>query len=170
MNSLRQMLELLTDHEAQMKEAVRKTKGTEANLKQSVLRLEQQLRALQRNKLSAYEQYSDGKMSREEYRLLHSDQEQKAAQMQAELTECRQALKNLEESGDPEMAMYTGMAHEFLNAETVTNQMLLHFIRRVDVYTGTRIDIQYRFSDALISELTDNASDDIISGKKSDSQ
>lgn len=82
--------------------------------------------------------------------------------MQAQLTEYRQDLKALEENADPEMEMYVSEAQEFLNTETVTNQMLLQFIERVDVYTGMRIEIHYRFSDELISELTYNSSDGII--------
>ena len=40
-------------------------------------------------------------------------------------------------------------AHEFLNAEQITNQMLLFFIDRIYVYSGMRIEIRYKFKDTL---------------------
>ena len=41
------------------------------------------------------------------------------------------------------------MARRTLNADELTNEMLLFFIDRVNVYSGMRVEIIYRFSDEI---------------------
>ena len=55
---------------------------------------------------------------------------------------------------------YTAKAEAFLKAENVTNQMLKSFIERVDVYTGSRIEIRYRFNNPFRTEMEDSGRDD----------
>lgn len=58
-------------------------------------------------------------------------------------------LKDLENAVNPELKQLTSTAHQFLNAEQITNQMLLFFIDRVYVYSGMSLEIQYKFKDTL---------------------
>lgn len=60
-------LNLLVDHEKQLKEAVTKTKGTEAYLKHEVLNLENSIKQNSQAKVTAYERYSDGIISRSKF-------------------------------------------------------------------------------------------------------
>lgn len=41
------------------------------------------------------------------------------------------------------------MARRTLTADELTNEMLLFFIDRVNVYSGMRVEIIYRFSDEI---------------------
>ena len=51
------------------------------------------------------------------------------------------------------MELYGSEARNLLQAENVTNEMLLFFISRVKVYSGMKLEIEYRFSDELMKEL-----------------
>lgn len=73
--------------------------------------------------------------------------------MQAQLTELQQGITALEAKTDPEMVLYGTEARALLRAENVTNEMLLFFILRVKIYSGMRLEIEYRFSDELMAEL-----------------
>ena len=46
-------------------------------------------------------------------------------------------------------------AQEVLSASELTNDMLLFFIDRVNVYTGMRVEIIYRFSDEIANAISD---------------
>jgi hypothetical protein len=73
--------------------------------------------------------------------------------MQAHLTELQEGIAALEAKTDPEMELYGSEARNLLKAENVTNEMLLFFISRVKVFSGMRLEIEYRFSDELMTEL-----------------
>ena len=73
--------------------------------------------------------------------------------MQAQLTELQENITALEAKTDPEMELYGNEARALLKAENVTNEMLLFFISRVKVYSGMRLEIEYRFSDELMAAL-----------------
>lgn len=151
--NLRQMLELLVDHDKKIQEAAAKTKGSMDNMKQTVLRVEGRMKRNQSDRLGAYEQYSDGKINRDEYLAIRDKLTEENAQMQAKLTELQEDIKALEAKSDPEMELYGSEARNLLKAENVTNEMLMFFISRVKVFGGMRLEIEYRFSDELMAEL-----------------
>ena len=151
--NLRQMLELLVDHDKKIQEAAAKTRGSMDNMKQTVLRIESKMKRNQSERLGAYERYSDGKISRDEYLIIRDKLTEENAQMQAQLTELQQGITALEAKTDPEMELYGSEARALLKAENVTNEMLLFFISRVKVYSNMRLEIVYRFSDELMTEL-----------------
>lgn len=107
----------------------------------------------QSERLGAYERYSDGKISRDEYLAIRDKLTEENAQIQAQLTELQQGITALEAKTDPEMELYGSEARALLRAENVTNEMLLFFISRVKVYSNMRLEIVYRFSDELMAEL-----------------
>lgn len=154
--SIRQMLTLLLDGDKRMNELAAKTKDTEANLKQLVRRMETAISQNHLEKLSFYEQYSDGKISREEYtavrdRLAAEEERAKTEKKQAE--EQLAALSNRQNGA---MATLVDKAHEALDAPAFTNRMLLFFIERIDIYAGMKVEIHYRFKDELEQFITCN--------------
>ena len=66
-----------------------------------------------------------------------------------EKSKLEKQLTEMQNAVDPEMNQLTATAYEFLNAEQITNQMLLFFIDRIYVYSGMRIEIKYKFKDTL---------------------
>ena len=73
--------------------------------------------------------------------------------MQEQLTDLQEKISALEAKTDPEMELYGSEARNLLQTENVTNEMLLFFISKVKVYSGMRLEIEYRFSDELMAEL-----------------
>ena len=142
-------LTLLVDHEKKLKEAVVKTKGSESYLKKSVLKIEKSIKQNSQSKITAYERYSDGIISRNEFIEIREQLAMELEKFNEEKENLEKQLKDLENAVNPELKQLTSTAHEFLNAEQVTNQMLLYFIDRVYVYSGMRLEIQYKFKDTL---------------------
>ena len=151
--NLRHMLGLLVDHDKKIQEAAAKTRGSMDNMKQTVLRLESKMKRNQSERLGAYERYSDGRIGRDEYLAVRDKLTEENAQMQAQLTELQEGIGALEAKTDPEMELYGSEARNLLKSENVTNEMLLFFISRVKVFSSMRIEIEYRFSDELMTEL-----------------
>ena len=58
-------------------------------------------------------------------------------------------LLSLTRSKNKDMEDAVNKAQDVLSASELTNEMLLFFIDRVNVYSGMRVEIIYRFSDVL---------------------
>ena len=162
--SLQQMLELLVNHEKKIQEAAAKTKGSLDNMKQTVLRLESKMKRNQSERLGAYERYSDGKITRDEYLAIRDKLLEDNTQMQGKLTSLQAGIAALEARADPEMELYGREARTLLKAENVTNEMLMFFISRVRVHSGMKLEIEYRFSDELHAALQEARSENTSDG------
>ncbi|MCD8020176.1 MAG: hypothetical protein LUF92_11510 [Clostridiales bacterium] len=73
--------------------------------------------------------------------------------LNAEKAEIEKSLAALEAESDSELMRLGQEMKQFPKSGEVTNHMLLHFIERVDVYSGMRIEIKYRFSDEIMKIL-----------------
>lgn len=151
---LRRMLALLVGEIELMKEAARKTKGSVANLKQNLMKAEKSIKQNHLSVVESYERYSDGKIGREDFLIIKEKLAAEMEKLMKEKSDIEADLTALEAAGNSELATWEKSAVSFLNTEEVTNQMLLHFIERVDVYTGMRIEIKYRFSDGLMETMS----------------
>lgn len=155
-NSLRQMLSLIEAQIQLMTKAAQKTKGTEANLKQSLLQIEKSIKQNNLSRVAGYEQYSDRKISRDEFLVLKKRLADELSALNAEKAEIEKALVALEAEKDTELMRLGQEAKLFPKSGDVTNQMLLYFIERVDVYSGMRIEIRYSFSDEIMKLLSNS--------------
>ncbi len=63
-------------------------------------------------------------------------------------------LLSLVRSKNQDMTDTVQKAKEVLSASELTNDMLLFFIDRVNVYTGMRVEIIYRFSDEIAEAIS----------------
>jgi len=158
--NLRNMLMILTDSNRKLKEAAARTIGSADNLKQTVLRSEKSIKKLQAERMDLYEQYSDGKFSRDEYLLKREKLSEDITEQEEEKKQALSQLTALEAQKNPEMDAATLEAERFLKAENINNQMLLFFIDRVYVYSGMRLEIRYRFSDELMKLIQETEGDD----------
>lgn len=107
-------------------------------------------------RITGYEQYSDGKISRADFLSLKDRLADDSAKLNEKRAELEASLATLEASDDSELTQFGKEADRFLKSGDVTNQMLLYFIERVDVYSGMRIEIKYRFSDEIMKILTNS--------------
>ena len=76
-----------------------------------------------------------------------------AQQLTDEKPKLEQELMSLSQTQDSELTAMADTARTYLKAEALTNQMMLCFIDRIDVYSGMRLHIHYRFSDELAKML-----------------
>lgn len=151
-------LNLLVDSDRRMKETAEKMKGSEENLRQSLSRIERGLKQNAIARVSAYERYSDGHATRDTFLLERDKLAAEAQQLTDEKEKLEQELISLSQTQDSELTIMADTARTCLKAEELTNQMVLHFIDWVDVYSGMRLHIHYRFSDELAKVLESTGS------------
>lgn len=151
--NLTQMLTLLVDCDRKMQTAANKTKGSANNLRQSILQIEKTLKQKDLAKVGAYEKYVEGELSKEEYVLMKDTMLAAISELQEEKKKLEQQLDTLQSKTDPEFQNTVAAAKNYLKAEEVNNQLLLFFVDRVYVYSGMRIEVQYKFSDSIKKTL-----------------
>ena len=154
-SSLSQLLQTVADSDRRVQEAAAKTHGTAENIRYSLLRIEQSIKQNGIEKMAAYEQYSDGNLTRDGFLRRRSELAADMERLTAEKDALSEQLKVLEQAKSSELHEAAEAATEFLKAENVTNDMLLTFIDRVLVYAGNRVEIVYRFSDPFMETLTE---------------
>lgn len=164
--SLSQLLQTVADSDRRIQEAAAKTHGTAENIRRSILHIEQTIKQNSVEKMTAYEQYSDGRLTREEFLRRRSDLAANMERLNDEKSKLNDQLKVLEQAQQSELHETAEAATEFLKAENVTNDMLLMFIDRVKVFTGGQIEIVYRFSDPFMETLAELQSDQATEAKK----
>lgn len=151
--NLMQMLTLLVDCDKSMKEAAAKTKGSESNLRQSILKIEKSIKQQSLTKVDAYERYSDGELSKQEFLIIRDEVAVEVEKLNGEKLVLEDQLNTLLHAEEPELGSMAASASHFLKEKEMTNQMLLFFIDRVYVYSGMKLDIRYKFSDGLMKTL-----------------
>ena len=100
-------------------------------------------------KVTAYERYSDGAISKNEFMAIRDQLAMELEQYKEEKENTEKQLSELQSAIDSEFNQLSATAHEFLNTDQKTNEMLLFFIDRIYVYSGMRIEIRYKFKDTL---------------------
>ena len=157
--SLSDLLQLIVQEEKSIREAAARMEGTADNLRRGIQQTDQQIKKLSLEKLNAYERYSDGGISRDEFLHIRDLAAAQTQRLEAQKISLEKDLTELRQAESSELKETAAKAEAFLKAENVTNQMLKSFIKRVDVYTGSRIEIRYRFNNPFQSE-TDGSRDD----------
>ena len=147
--SFMQMMNLISDYDKRMKKTAVKTKGTEAYVRQSILSIEKSMKQNHLAKVTAYERYSDGEISRDEFISIKDQLALELNKYSKEKKALEHQLLEIQNAVDPELKQITEAADEVLKADQVTNQMLLYFIDKIYVYSGMKVEIQYKFKDVL---------------------
>lgn len=151
--SLSHLLKTVADSDRRVQAAAAKTHGTAENIRYSILRIEQSMKQNAAEKMTAYEQYSDGKMTRENFLRKKKEVAADIERLVDEKEKLVRQLTALEQAKSSELHETAEAADEFLRAENVTNDMLLTFIDRVNVFSGNRVEIVYRFSNPFMETL-----------------
>lgn len=154
--SLSHLLEMAVDEEANLQEVAARTKGTVENVRRSIQRIEQRLKQISSDRLRFYEQYADGTISKDAFITYRTQIAQETESLEAEKATMEEQLAAIEQSTDIRLREFAASAKSFLQAENVTNEMLLSFIENVKVYSGMRVEIAYRFSDPFKALLKGN--------------
>ena len=145
-----QMLTLLVEYDKSIKEAAAKTKGSESNLRQSILKIEKSIKQQSLAKVDAYERYSDGELSKQKFLIIRDEIANETERLNSEKLALEEQLNTLLNAEETELGSMAASASRFLKEKEITNQMLRFFIDQVYVYSGMRLDIRYKFSDGLM--------------------
>ncbi len=153
-NDLLEKLRLLVEADERLRETVASAKGTEENLRFRLDQIEKRLKQISLNRTGAYERYADGALSRDLYLAERDRLYAEAGTLTEEKDKLEKELLSLVRSKNQDMTDTVQKAKEVLSASELTNDMLLFFIDRVNVYTGMRVEIIYRFSDEIAEAIS----------------
>ena len=147
MQDLREKLRLFVDNQKRIKEAENSTHGTEANIRACISQAEKQLKQKLFERKSAYEKYVDEIFSKDEFMAIKARIATDEEKLNKEIENYRNKLENITANKNSHMVTLTEKAEDYLSRECLTNDMLLYFINKVNVYSGGKIEIVYRFKD-----------------------
>lgn len=153
--SLSQLLQTVVDSDKRVQEAAAKSQGSAENIRRSLLRIDQTIKQNTTAKMVAYENYADGKITRDAFIRRRDELASDIERLKAEKETLTAQLSSLEQAQSSELHEVADTASEFLKAGDVTNEMLRLFIDRVNVFTGGRVEIVYRFSDPFMDSLAE---------------
>ena len=101
------------------------------------------------SRVSAYERYAEGRLQRDIYLMERDKLNAENDRLSAEKERLEKGLLSLSQSRNRELTETCDLARRTLTADELINEMLLFFIDRVNVYSGMRVEIIYRFSDGI---------------------
>ena len=154
-NDLLEKLRLLVEANERLQQTAASTKGSEENLRFRLDQIEKRLKQISVKRTGAYERYADGYLNRELYLAERDKLYAEADALTEEKEKLEKELLSLVQSKNQDMSDAVNKAEEVLSAGELTNEMLLFFIDRVNVYTGMRVEIIYRFTDEIAKAIED---------------
>lgn len=152
-SEMMEKLHLLVDTDDRYQKAVTGMDGTEENLRFRLEQTEKRLKQISVNRVSTYERYAEGRLERDIYLAERDKLNAEADTLTADKQHLEQELISLSRSQNRELKESADMAREILSADQLTNEILLMFIDRVNVFSGMRVEIIYRFSDAIAEAI-----------------
>lgn len=150
---LREKLRLFVDNQKRLREADKSTLGTEANIRANIDRLEKLLKQKAFERKSAYERYVDELIAKDEFLLIKDKLSGEEENLRTEISRLREKLQIIIAQKNDSTIRLADKAEDFLSEQNITNEMLLYFINKVKVYSGNKIEIEYRFKDIFENVL-----------------
>lgn len=147
MQDLTEKLRLFVDNQKRIKEAENNTHGTEANIRACISQAEKLLKHKSFERKSAYEKYVDEMISKDEFMAIKAKLMVDEEKLNKEIENYRNELKIIVANKNDSMVTLTEKAEDYISRECLTNDMMLYFIDKVNVYSGGKIEIVYRFKD-----------------------
>ena len=148
-NDLLEKLRLLVDVDDRLYAAAAASEGTEENNRFRLEQIEKRMKQISVSRVSAYERYAEGRLQRDIYLMERDKLNAENDRLSAEKERLEKGLLSLSQSRNRELTETCDMARRTLTADELTNEMLLFFIDRVNVYSGMRVEIIYHFSDEI---------------------
>ena len=146
---LKEKLQLFVNNQKRIKEAEKKTCGTETNIRDCIAQVEKQIKQKSFERKSAYEKYVDDIISKDEFLTIKAKLSAEETALNKELEGYQNELTIIMNQKNDNTVKLTEKAEDFLSRQSFTNEMLLYFIDRIKVYSGNKIEIVYRFQDVF---------------------
>lgn len=102
---------------------------------------ERELAKISRYKQSIYQDWKDGEITRQEYRFMKADYNEKEASLTAE----RDELANGVNSEHPALVAFM----KYQNISTLTREILIELVDYIKVYDNGNISVKFKFADEL---------------------
>lgn len=132
-----------------IREAEEKTHGSESNIRNCIAQTQKQLKQKAYERKSAYEKYVDEIISRDNFLTIKSKLTDEEETLKKEIAQYETELNGILTRKNDTTAKLAEKAEDVLSQESFTNEMLLYFVDKVNVYSGNRIEIVYRFKDVF---------------------
>lgn len=146
---LKEKLQLFVNNQKRIKEAEKKTCGTETNIRDCIAQVEKQIKQKSFERKSAYEKYVDDIISKDEFLTIKAKLSVEETALNKELEGYQNELTIIMNQKNDNTVKLTEKAEDFLSRQSFTNEMLLYFIDKIKVYSGNKIEIVYRFQDVF---------------------
>ena len=146
-SDLREKLQLFVDNQKWLREVDKSTLGTEANIQADIARLEKILKQKALERRAAYEKYFDELITKDEFLSVKDTLAGEENELQTEISQLKERLRSVVSQRNDRTIRLSEKAEDFLSEQNASNEMLLYFINRVKIYSGNKIEIEYRFKD-----------------------
>ena len=152
-NSLLEQLHILVEADDRLKQTAATVKGTEENLHSRLEQIDKRLKQISLSRVTDYESYAEGRLNREAFLARKENLSAESDKLETEKSNLEQKLATTPQSKNPATKETVTKARETISADAITNEMLLYFIDRANIYSGMRVEIIYRFTDEIANIL-----------------
>lgn len=152
-SDLREKLQLFVDNQKWLREVDKSTLGTEANIQADIARLEKILKQKALERRAAYEKYVDELITKDEFLSVKDTLAGEENELRTEISQLKERLRSVVSQRNDRTIRLSEKAEDFLSEQNASNEMLLYFINRVKIYSGNKIEIEYRFKDIFDETL-----------------
>jgi len=142
----------IADAKAQLAKAVRKGTLTEQSIVERELREQQRrLEKSQGEAIRYYEEYVDGKLSKEQFLERKADcrRMEETAKLQASLLSKRLEQMKAEAISAESMIQDAEPLGKYIQVERLTPELIRELVQRIVIYPGGAIHIDWNFSDTM---------------------
>ena len=121
---------------------------------------EQEIKDCERYKKSLYEDYKDKLISKDDFIQFGKDYTSRIEDLQQAVAKLKEEIELLlsDDSSDSSACEWLHAFTKHKGAKTLTRQLTANLIERIDVFTGKRIAVNFRYNDKMESarEILDN--------------
>ena len=150
-NAVNVQLLFLEEKEKEMKQLRKKRKRESLIIQKQIEKLEKQMKNLVNRGVFLYENYIEGKFTREQYLAEKEDNQDLKEKYEEQLQDLKKQLEEqkLKEEQDKEKQRKDSIILQFHNQEEITREMLQALVEKITVYPDGKIEILWKFRDEL---------------------
>ena len=154
-NAVNVQLLFLEKQEEEMKQLRKKRKKESLIIQKQIEKLEKQRKNLVDRGVFLYENYIEGKSTKEQYLAEKEDNQELKEKYEEQLQDLKKQLEEQEikEEQDKEKQRKDSMILQFHNQEEITKEMLQALVEKITVYPDGEIEILWKFRDELNQDM-----------------
>ena len=147
--AIQDYMQLADTRKGEWKQQTRELRQSVASGHADIEKLKQGVESLKCRKFRAYNRYSSGGMSREDYLQRKKEIDEEIARIEAEIVSKKHQCETIEANENAVNSELTAMCETFRGEESLTYDMAHAFVDRILVYPNERIEVQWRFRDCF---------------------